>query len=231
MSAQAAPSPAKFARPPIPVSPPFVDSPAKRSFDLLVGGIVLLCALPAMACIAVLIRATSPGPIFFPQTRVGLRGRRFRLLKFRTMQAGASEEVHRNYVRSLINAPEAASRHGGMYKLAHDCRVTRVGRVLRRTGLDELPQLINVLRGEMSLVGPRPPLEYEVELYRPDQMERLAVRPGLTGLWQVSGRNQLAYADMCDLDRVYIRTWSFLGDVVIVLRTPFAMFHSKGQAA
>lgn len=231
MSAQAAPSLAKFAPPPIPASPSFVDSPAKRSFDLVVGGVVLLCALPLMACIALLIRATSPGPIFFPQTRVGLRARRFRLLKFRTMQAGASEEVHRNYVRSLINAPEAAPQHGGMYKLAHDCRVTPVGRVLRRTGLDELPQLINVLRGEMSLVGPRPPLEYEVELYRPEQMERLAVRPGLTGLWQVSGRNQLAYSDMCDLDRVYIRTWSFLGDVIIVLRTPFAMFHSKGQAA
>ena len=118
-----------------------------------------------------------------------------------------------------------------MYKLVDDRRVTRVGRVLRRSGLDELPQLINVLRGEMSLVGPRPPLEYEVELYNTVQMERLAVRPGLTGLWQVSGRNQLAYADMCELDRAYIHTWSFRGDVAIVLRTPFAMFHSKGQAA
>lgn len=231
MSAQAAPSPARHARPAIPPSPAFVSSLAKRVFDVVIGGAVLVASAPALAVIALLIKATSDGPVFFAQTRVGLRGRRFRLLKFRTMFVGASDEVHRSYVRSLISMPEATPRHDGLYKLAGDQRVTAVGRVLRRSGLDELPQLLNVLRGEMSLVGPRPPLEYEVELYDALQMERLAVRPGLTGLWQVSGRNKLAYGDMCDLDRTYIRTWSFLSDVIIVLRTPIAMFSSRGQAA
>lgn len=231
MSAHAAASPIRQVLPPIPPSPSFVGAPAKRAFDVLIGGVLLLAALPAMAVIAIAVRLTSSGPILFAQQRVGLRGKTFRLLKFRSMHCGASEEVHRRYVHSLLTTPQSATRHRGMYKLADDSRVTGVGRILRRSGLDELPQLWNVLRGDMSLVGPRPPLEYEVELYNSLQMERLAVRPGLTGLWQVSGRNQLAYSDMCELDRQYIRTWSFLGDVAIVLRTPFAMLSSKGRAA
>jgi lipopolysaccharide/colanic/teichoic acid biosynthesis glycosyltransferase len=188
-----------------------------------------------MLVIGGLVRLDSPGPALFRQERVGSGGRRFRVLKFRTMRDGASDTPHREFVRRLQAGDESstAQASGGpaVYKLVNDERVTRLGRWLRRTSLDELPQFINVLRGEMSLVGPRPPLPYEFEAYDLWQFDRLQVKPGITGLWQVSGRNLLSYRQMCELDVHYVRTWSLLLDIRILLRTIPVVLLNRGRAA
>ena len=208
----------------------------KRAVDLVGATAGLLVAAPLFAIFAVAIRLDSRGPVFFRQERVGTGGRRFRVLKFRTMANGASDAAHRELVHRMLSGDEETTAQGGsggrrVYKLLRDDRVTRVGRLLRRTSLDELPQLINVLRGQMSLVGPRPPLAYEMEAYAHWQFDRLQVRPGITGLWQVSGRNLLTYRRMCELDIEYVRRWSLLLDLRILLRTiPVVLFNS-GRAA
>lgn len=192
----------------------------KRALDVVVAAPALLVLAPAMAAIALLVRLTSPGPALFKQARVGLDGREFVVWKFRTMRAGADDRVHRAYVRRLLTEerpPDGGTP--GVYKLAADPRVTPVGAWLRRTSLDELPQLWNVLRGEMSLVGPRPALPWEVELYEPRYHERFAVRPGMTGLWQVSGRSHLGMRDALDLDVEYVRRRSLGLDLRILART------------
>jgi lipopolysaccharide/colanic/teichoic acid biosynthesis glycosyltransferase len=204
-------------------------SRSKRAFDVVFGSAILIVALPVVAVIAVAIRATSPGPVLFRQRRVGVDGKPFTLLKFRTMHDGVSEEMHEAFVAAMV-ASSALTAGAGAFKIQEDPRVTGIGRWLRRLSLDEVPQLINVLRGEMSIVGPRPPLAYEVRRYEPWQRERLSVRPGLTGLWQVSGRNRLTYVEMCHVDVDYIRGWSFLGDLAIVARTPWVMFVDRGGA-
>jgi lipopolysaccharide/colanic/teichoic acid biosynthesis glycosyltransferase len=208
----------------------------KRVVDLLgaTGGLAL--AAPIMAIIALAIRLDSPGPVFFRQERVGTGGRRFRVFKFRTMVRGASEVAHRELVTRMLAGDEEGTASGGngaprVYKLVQDDRVTAVGWVLRRTSLDELPQLLNVLRGDMSLVGPRPPLPYEVESYSHWQLDRLQVRPGITGLWQVSGRNLLTYRQMCELDLEYVRRWSLLLDLQILLKTIPVVLLNSGRAA
>jgi lipopolysaccharide/colanic/teichoic acid biosynthesis glycosyltransferase len=211
-----------------------LTSRRKRAFDLLVSLALLLVTSPAWLVIALAVKATSPGPVLFRQQRVGVRGRTFTMYKFRSMHHGASEDAHRRFVTNMIVAgieSTAIASYDGAFKLSGDARVTGVGRFLRRTSLDELPQLFNVLRGEMSLVGPRPPLPYEVERYEPWQHERLSVRPGITGLWQVSGRNRLSYVDMIRLDIAYAREWSFGGDVMIALKTPWTMFVARGGAS
>jgi lipopolysaccharide/colanic/teichoic acid biosynthesis glycosyltransferase len=134
------------------------------------------------------------------------------------------------FVATMISSIPGIAEERAIYKLQDDPRVTRVGRLLRTTSLDEVPQLINVLMGDMSLVGPRPPLEYEVAKYEPWQVERLTVRPGITGLWQVSGRNRLTYREMCEIDIRYARSWTFAGDLKIALRTPWAMWVDRGGA-
>jgi lipopolysaccharide/colanic/teichoic acid biosynthesis glycosyltransferase len=191
----------------------------------------MVAAIPVFLVIGVAIKLSSPGPVLFRQRRVGLNGMVFTMFKFRTMRHGVSDSKHREYVSTMVSSSEGAARNGDAFKLVNDDRVTAIGRFLRRTSLDELPQLLNVLRGEMSLVGPRPPIEYEVALYQPWQMERLRVRPGMTGLWQVSGRNRHAYVDMCRIDVQYVATWTFAGDLLIVLRTPWEMVHNSGGAA
>lgn len=216
--------------PRIPPSPPFVRSARKRALDLLLSAAALTLGAPLFLLVAAAVKLSSRGPVLFAQRRVGLRGRPFVILKFRTMWHGASESPHQEYVAGMVTQP-ADLPADGIFKLTADDRVTSIGLVLRKTGLDELPQLWNVLRGEMSVVGPRPPLEYEVELYEPWQLERLSVKPGLTGLWQVSGRNALDYVDMCSKDIEYARDWSFALDVSIVLRTPWVMFTNPGGAA
>jgi lipopolysaccharide/colanic/teichoic acid biosynthesis glycosyltransferase len=193
----------------------------KRLFDLVVSATALVLLLPLLALIALAVKLTSPGPVLYRQTRVGEGGQPFDLLKFRTMQTGAGDETHRAYVAALIRGE--AARQGGVFKLADDPRITPVGRWLRRLSLDELPQLMNVLRGEMSLVGPRPPLPYEVELYDERARQRLSVLPGVTGLWQVSGRNRLTFGEMVELDLQYIARWSPWLDLAIVARTPLAL--------
>ena len=204
---------------------------SKRVFDVVVASLLLLVTAPLWLVIALVIRVTSPGPVLFRQERIGQGGRPFVVLKFRTMRHGASEEPHRAFVIALMAAVSTeGAATDGIYKLAMDSRITWIGRWLRATSLDELPQLINVLRGEMSLIGPRPAIGYEVEAYEDWQRERLAARPGITGLWQVSGRNRLSYRRMCELDIEYIRSWSLWRDLQIAAQTPWVMIVRRGGA-
>jgi lipopolysaccharide/colanic/teichoic acid biosynthesis glycosyltransferase len=188
---------------------------------------------PVFLIIAVAIKATSQGPVFFRQRRIGQNGSSFVFLKFRSMYVNNDAAVHKEYVQRLIAGK--ADKHPsngngqGVYKLTKDSRITRVGALLRKTSLDELPQFINVLRGEMSLVGPRPPVPYEVEAYDIWHRRRLLeARPGITGLWQVNGRSRVTFDDMVRLDLQYARTWSPWMDIKILLRTPAAVVLGEG---
>lgn len=198
----------------------------KRTFDLVVSALAILLLLPLWLLIALLIKLDSRGPVFYSQERVGMDGRLFLLYKFRTMKADADPEIHKAYQRAFI-AGHAEANLGDSakptYKLTSDPRVTRVGRWLRRTSLDEVPQLLNVLMSDMSIVGPRPPIAYEVESYELWHRKRLDMKPGLTGLWQVSGRNRLPFEEMVRLDLYYIENWSLLLDLKIILRTVFVI--------
>jgi lipopolysaccharide/colanic/teichoic acid biosynthesis glycosyltransferase len=192
----------------------------KRAVDVVGAGVLLLMAGLPMLVISLIIRLTSPGPILFRQERVGMDGKRFELLKFRSMTAGASDQVHRDFMFQMLSST-ATSDEGtsSFFKLTNDPRITKIGKVLRRYSIDELPQLLNVLKGDMSLVGPRPALAYEVDLYEDWQLRRLDVLPGMTGLWQVSGRSRLSPADMLRLDVHYAETWSLFKDLLIILKT------------
>jgi lipopolysaccharide/colanic/teichoic acid biosynthesis glycosyltransferase len=191
-----------------------------RAVDLVLAGSVLLVLAPLMALVAVLVRCTSRGSVLFAQTRLGQDGKPFRMLKFRTMYADCDDRLHREYVQKLLTTPAESLRSpGGLYKLVDDPRITRLGRWLRRSSLDELPQLINVLRGEMSLVGPRPALPWEAAMYDPRYARRFDVRPGITGLWQISGRNRLTATQALDLDVEYVERRSFWLDLAILCRT------------
>jgi lipopolysaccharide/colanic/teichoic acid biosynthesis glycosyltransferase len=201
---------------------------AKRSLDVVVAAVALTILLPAFALIALLVRVSSPGPIILRQLRIGQGGRPFAMLKFRTMFDGSDPAIHQEYYRRLVGG--RASSVDGTFKMVEDPRITPAGRILRRLSLDELPQLLNVLKGDMSLVGPRPPLPYEVELYDERARLRLSVPPGASGLWQVSGRNRLNFEQMIDLDLAYIDQWSLWLDVWILLRTPLAVL-SGGDTA
>ena len=210
--------------------PPVAVSRAKRALDFFGSAALLVVTLPLSAIIALAIRLDSSGPVLFRQRRIGLDGRPFIVLKFRSMSHGCGDEPHRTYVEGLVTGETERPNGNGAFKLTEDARVTRVGRWLRRTSLDELPQIWNVLRGEMSLVGPRPPLPYEVEMYDETQRQRLTCRPGLSGLWQVSGRNHLSYRSMVSLDLEYIRDWSFALDLKILLLTVPVVFSNTGNA-
>jgi len=203
----------------------------KRGLDTI-GSLALLALLfPAYLTIAALVKLTSSGPVFFRQERVGRMGKPFRMLKFRTMHVNADHAIHQQYVTKFINAGAPAREAGKdeVFKIVNDPRVTPVGRVLRKTSLDELPQFWNVLQGEMSLVGPRPPLPYEVEQYKPWHYRRvLEAKPGITGLWQVTGRSRTSFDDMVRLDLRYARTHSVWTDMKILLATPRAVISGKG---
>ncbi len=192
----------------------------KRGLDVIGAGLLLLLALPILALAALAIRLDSPGPIFFKQTRCGRGGRPFPIFKLRTMVDGAEAQ------RAALEAANEAS--GPVFKMRRDPRITRVGAFLRRWSLDELPQLWNVLRGEMSLVGPRPPIPSEVAEYGPREQRRLTVTPGITGLWQVSGRSDVDFERWVSLDIEYIETWSPKRDVAILLRTIPAVLSGRG---
>jgi lipopolysaccharide/colanic/teichoic acid biosynthesis glycosyltransferase len=209
---------------PATVSVPIEPTPigyriAKRALDLTASGAALLITSPVIVAIAAAVRLESRGPILFHQERIGLGGRRFTLFKFRSMDVAADEEEHRAYVSRLLRPdsddPDAAT----WQPIVADSRVTRVGSFLRRSHLDELPQLINILRGDMSLVGPRPPIPYEVVLYEPWHLRRLAVLPGLTGLWQATGWGRLTFDEGVRLDIEYVERRSFGLDLWILLRT------------
>ncbi len=192
----------------------------KRLLDIVVSGSALLLLFPLLLVIWVAVRLSSPGPGLFRQERLGREEEPFVMLKFRTMRVDCGDEVHRRYVTRLLteSAPEA-SGSDRLFKLTDDPRVTRVGNLLRRTSLDELPQLWNVFRGTMSLVGPRPVLAWEAELFRDSERRRFAVRPGITGLWQVSGRNRLTMREALLLDVEYVRRCSTALDLAIIVRT------------
>ncbi len=200
----------------------------KRSMDILGSIFLLLLLLPLFALIAVAVKATSKGPVFFRQQRVGQYGRHFTFLKFRSMRAGNNHSAHMQYVRQMIaGSAERVSARGngeGVYKLVSDPRITPLGRFLRRTSLDELPQFLNVLKGDMSLVGPRPPIPYELEAYQTWHRRRvLDVKPGITGLWQVTGRSRVSFDEMVRLDLHYANFWSPWLDFKILMRTPAAV--------
>jgi len=195
---------------------------SKRMTDVLVAGLGLLAILPILVVIACLIKLDSPGPVLFRQKRVGLNGREFWMYKFRSMSTDA-EARH----ASLLAQNEI--KDGVIFKMKDDPRVTRLGRILRKTSLDELPQLFNVVRGEMSLVGPRPLPTYEVAQQTPYQLRRLEVVPGCTGLWQTSGRSDLdSFTQMVELDLEYMRNWSFTYDLAILARTFQVLFKAEG---
>jgi exopolysaccharide biosynthesis polyprenyl glycosylphosphotransferase len=204
----------------------------KRAFDVAAGGLLLLASAPLLALGALAVWLFDGRPVLFRQTRIGIHGRPFSMLKLRTMRAAAGDTPHRDYVRRWIRDGAAAAQTdggaGGMFKLADDRRITAVGRWLRRFSVDELPQLINVVRGEMSLIGPRPALPYELELYKPWHRRRLEAVPGITGLWQVSGRNQLSFDEMVRLDVQYLQNWSLTGDLRILARTVPALLRGGG---
>jgi len=202
---------------------------AKRTFDVIAASAGLILTSPLVVIIAAAIRAESPGSVLFRQERVGLGGRPFMLYKFRTMHAAADQETHRRLVQELIrgNGSDDDTEAATWVPLEGDPRVTRVGRFLRSSHLDELPQLINVLRGEMSVVGPRPPIPYEVELYEPWHLRRLSVVPGLTGLWQVRGWGKLPFDEGVALDLEYIEHRSFAGDLQLVLRTLWQILRGR----
>lgn len=193
---------------------------AKRALDVTASAVGLVLLSPVLLVVAIAVRVDSSGPAIFAQRRLGKNGRPFTFYKFRSMCDGCDSDMHRSYVSRLIKSQsEELKGASGSYKLDRDPRITRVGRILRRTSLDELPQLYNVLRGEMSLVGPRPPLAYEVELYTARHMRRLEATPGMSGLWQVSGRTNTTFEQMVDLDLAYIDNWSLALDLEILLRT------------
>jgi lipopolysaccharide/colanic/teichoic acid biosynthesis glycosyltransferase len=207
---------------------------ARRLLDLFAASALILLFLPVMIAIAVAVRLDSRGPAMFRQRRVGFREREFTVYKFRSMRLDADEERHRQYISAMIGTAEAEAVEdtGGetLYKLAVDDRITPVGRKIRSWSVDELPQLFNVVLGDMSLVGPRPAIPYEVESYPAWYSKRFAVKPGLTGLWQVSGRNQRTYEEMVSLDIDYAENRSLLGDIAILAKTPRAVLGRKGVA-
>jgi lipopolysaccharide/colanic/teichoic acid biosynthesis glycosyltransferase len=204
----------------------------KRAIDIAGSLAALILLSPLWLAVAIAIKLTSKGPTLFKQTRVGQYGGRFTFLKFRSMYFRNDPQIHQDYVARLISGEddgEQGDANGGVYKIKDDPRITPVGKFLRKTSLDELPQFINVLKGEMSLVGPRPPIPYEVEAYDIWHRRRfLEVKPGITGLWQVNGRSKLKFEDMVRLDLKYARTWSLGLDFKILLETPRAVFFGGG---
>jgi lipopolysaccharide/colanic/teichoic acid biosynthesis glycosyltransferase len=200
----------------------------RRAADIVVGtGLVLLLS-PVLLLVALAIRLDSRGPALFRQRRVGHEEREFTLLKFRSMRVDADPRGHREYVTSLIQGSTADGGRENLYKLAVDDRITPVGRWVRRWSLDELPQLFNVIAGHMTLVGPRPAIPYEVAEYPSWYLQRFSVKPGLTGLWQVSGRSERTYEEMVRLDVEYARDRTLLLDLSILAKTPWVVVGRKG---
>lgn len=205
----------------------------KRVLDLILSSLAIIILLPLILIIAIGIKATSNGPVFFKQHRVGYMGKKFIIYKFRTMFNLKDEKTHQNYVQDFIHHSSAdepnANHDAKIFKMQHDPRITPIGRFLRRTSLDEIGQLVNILKGEMSLVGPRPPIPYEVDMYDLWHKRRfLAVKPGLTGLWQIYGRSATTFNDMVRLDLAYIQNWSLALDLKILIRTIVAVLSMKG---
>jgi len=216
----------------------------KRVLDIFISIIALIVLIPVIALAAIMIKLDSPGPIIFTQERVGSRRRiynhrtywqkvTFRCYKFRTMVSNADPSLHKSYIKALINndcqgMSELQGENTNIRKLAHDPRITRIGKFLRKCSIDEIPQFINVIKGEMSLVGPRPAIHYEVDMYKPWHYRRLETQPGITGLWQVTARSTASFDEMINIDIQYIKQQSFWLDLLIILKTPLAVLSCKG---
>ncbi|MFZ3215851.1 MAG: sugar transferase [Candidatus Acidiferrales bacterium] len=204
----------------------------KRVLDIVGSSVALILSAPLFLLIALVVKVTSKGPVFFKQERLGQFGKTFTCLKFRSMKVNNDLRIHREFMKGVINGTHDGITDDGsmpVFKMKDDPRITRIGRIIRRTSLDELPQFLNILRGEMSLVGPRPPLAYEYEEYDIWHRRRvLEVKPGLTGLWQVRGRSHVRFDDMVRLDLQYARDWSLWLDVQILLKTPRAVVLGDG---
>ncbi len=203
---------------------------AKRLFDiactLLLSPIILLLSL----IVIIMIRLDSKGPILYLQKRVGQNGVEFEMLKFRSMYVDSDDSIHREAIKQYMNGEALSDDNDNRFKIVDDDRVTRVGKFIRKTSLDELPQFWNVLRGEMSLVGPRPPVPYEVELYSPHDWLRLSGKPGLTGLWQVYGRSTVTFEEMVNMDIAYLQNQSLWTDLKLIVLTLPVMALGKGGA-
>jgi len=204
----------------------------KRLIDILGSSLGLILCLPIFVVIGIAIKLTSKGPVFFRQVRLGQYGKKFTFLKFRSMHVNSDHRIHEEYVKRFIlgysPTEQTTANQQKLYKLTADPRITRVGRFLRSTSLDELPQLLNVMWGHMSLVGPRPPVIYEFERYHLWHQQRLLVEPGITGLWQVNGRSRVPFEEMVRLDIRYARSWSLWLDIKILLQTPRAVLSGNG---
>ena len=203
----------------------------KRCMDIAGSLLALVVFSPVLIAVAIAVKLTSRGPVLFKQQRVGLRGQTFTFIKFRSMKTDNDPAIHQAYVEQFITAaaPAAEENAKPVYKIVNDPRVTPVGQFLRRTSLDEFPQFYNVLKGDMALVGPRPPIPYEVNRYDTWHKRRyLSVKPGLTGLWQVHGRSRTTFDEMVRLDLLYARTWTIWGDIKILLQTPWAVIGGDG---
>ena len=215
--------------------PPRLQPALKRAIDVVGSLCGLILLSPLFGIIALAVKVDSPGPVIFKQTRLGLKGERFLFYKFRSMHWNTDDRIHREYIANLIDGRLEKINQGDgkspFFKMKTDSRVTPVGKILRKLSLDELPQLFNVLKGEMSLVGPRPPLAYEVEKYEPWHLRRvLAVKPGITGLWQVSGRSTTTFNEMVRLDLRYVKNWSLWQDLKILLKTIREVFYPRTAA-
>ena len=206
-----------------------IDLMLKRAVDILGSLMALALLTPVIVVLAAVIKLTSKGPVLFRQERVGRFGGRFTFLKFRSMKENNDPAIHKEYVQKLIVGNLDKTSDNKIYKIQHDPRITAVGRFIRRTSLDEIPQFFNVLSGDMSLVGPRPPIPYELEKYDIWHRQRvLSMKPGITGLWQVVGRSRTTFDEMVRLDIRYIREWSFWMDFRLILATPWVVLTGKG---
>jgi lipopolysaccharide/colanic/teichoic acid biosynthesis glycosyltransferase len=200
---------------------------AKRIFDVLFTLLILIPLCIVMVIVAVCIRLETPGPVFFRQKRVGLNGIEFEMLKFRSMYLNGDDSHHREAIKQYMNGSSLNGK-ANAYKLVDDPRVTRVGRLIRKTSIDELPQFLNVLRGQMTLVGPRPPLPYEVEEYSQRDWLRLSGKPGLTGTWQIYGRSRVPFQEMVEMDIEYLQQQSFWLDLKLIVLTVPVMISGRG---
>ncbi len=205
----------------------------KRVFDIVASIMALIILSPVMLVVAILVKATSPGPVIFRQKRLGSKGTPFTFYKFRSMRTDTNDQIHREFVLKLIDGKHSSINNGDsqnpLYKIKSDPRITKVGKFIRKTSIDELPQLFNVLKGDMSLVGPRPPLSYEAEKYQSWHLRRiLEMKPGITGLWQVEGRSRTGFDDAVRLDVRYLQTWSLLLDIKILFKTVKEVLQCRG---
>src|SRR5256884_5132676 len=203
---------------------------AKRILDILFTLLILIPLCIVLIIVALLIRLDSKGPIFFRQKRAGLNGKEFYMIKFRSMYVNSDDSAHRTAIMQYMNGVSlnGHARTDTPYKLVNDPRVTRIGRFIRKTSIDELPQFLNVLRGEMTLVGPRPPVPYEVELYKPHDWLRLSGKPGLTGPWQVYGRSKVTFQEMIEMDVAYLQRQSLWEDLRLIMLTVPVMLLARG---